>query len=80
MDTQSQSEEAEDARDGAQAAAGHEKQLQGSEDQVPLGLHGKTLALGLKLAQASLGLFERFGGALSCQNTPPRTTGDHSVR
>ena len=28
-------------------------------------LNGKSLALGLKLAQASLGLFERFGSAVS---------------
>jgi hypothetical protein len=65
LDTQGHSEETEDARDGATADAGHSKQLKGEEDQVDLVLHGTSLALRLELAQASLGLLERCGGAVA---------------
>ena len=42
----------------------------GQEDQVDLVLHDKSLALGLELTQASLGLFERFGCAVSLGSDP----------
>jgi hypothetical protein len=35
-------------------------------------LNGKALALGLKVAQASLGLFERCGGAVSLVFDPSK--------
>jgi len=65
VETQGHSEETEDPRDSAKADADHCKQLKGSKDQVDLVWHGKPLALGFELAQASLGLFERFGGTVS---------------
>jgi hypothetical protein len=65
VDTPGHSEETEDARDGAKADAGHETQRKGEADQGHLVLHGTSLALGLQLTQASLGLFARLGGAVA---------------
>jgi hypothetical protein len=65
LDTPRHSEEAEDARDGANAHTGHSKQLTGSEDQGHRVLHGQPLALGLTVALASLGLFQGGGGTVS---------------
>ena len=70
VETQGQSEEAEDTRDGATADASHSKQLQGYPDQVHLVLHGTSLALGRKLAQASPGLFACLSGAIALRFDP----------
>ena len=65
LEAKGDSEEAEDARDGAQTAASHEKQLQGEADQVHLIGNGTSMALRLELTQTRLGLCEGWGGAVA---------------
>jgi len=70
LDAQGHSEEAEDARDGAQADASHQKQRKGEEDQVHLVGHGTSMALRLARTQTRLGLFAGVGGAVSLVCAP----------
>jgi len=70
LDTQSQSAETEDTRDGAKAPASASNHLEGDEDEGHLGLHGTALTLALQWAQARLGLFACWGSAVSLVFAP----------
>ena len=58
-------QEAQDARDGAQSDACHQKELECQKDQLPLRPGDKSLGVVLELPQMRLGLFECRGGSVS---------------
>lgn len=65
LDAQSQSQESQDARDGAKANACLSKELQSQVDDVDLGQGNESVQLGLKLTQAGLSLFEGLGDTVA---------------
>ncbi len=61
LDTQSPSEQSQDARDGAKADAGLQKELQGQVNYVDLGSGGESVELRLERMHAGLGRLEGVG-------------------
>jgi len=65
VDAQGQSQESEDARDGAKANASDEKKLESQGDRVDLGYGGESMELGLELTQVGLRRFEGGGDSVA---------------
>src|SRR5712671_3248924 len=61
LETQSPREQSQDARDGAKADAGLQKELQGQVNYVDLGSGGESVALRLERMHAGLGRLEGVG-------------------
>ena len=61
LDTQSPSEQSQDARDGAKADAGLQKEVQGQGNDVDLGSGGESVELRLERMHAGLGRLEGVG-------------------
>src|SRR5712692_3831670 len=65
VDAQGQSQESEDARDGAKANASVEKKLESQGDHVDLGYGGESMELGLELTQVGLRRLEGGGDSVA---------------
>jgi hypothetical protein len=65
VDAQGQSQESEDARDGAKANARDEKKLESQGEHVDLGYGGEAMELGLELTQVGLRRLEGGGDSVA---------------